>query len=121
VGILVTFVPPKVTARRGMSDMPPRGTAAAQKPLHSGTSRAHSANRRSQVNRLWVTQNNHPAVCGRHPSKEGNESCTTKIPLPGGAPQSAGAVITLIAMRITPQRQPLTKQNIHKTKNPERR
>jgi len=27
VGILVTFVPPKVTARRGMSDMPPRGTA----------------------------------------------------------------------------------------------
>ena len=28
VGILVTFVPPKVTARRGMSDMPARGTAA---------------------------------------------------------------------------------------------
>jgi len=28
VGILVTFVPPKVTARRGMSDMPTRGTAA---------------------------------------------------------------------------------------------
>ena len=27
MGILVTFVPPKVTARRGMSDMPPRGTA----------------------------------------------------------------------------------------------
>jgi len=27
VGILVTFVPPKVTARRGMSDMPTRGTA----------------------------------------------------------------------------------------------
>jgi len=35
VGILVTFVPPKVTARRGMSDMPPRGTAAPHKPLHS--------------------------------------------------------------------------------------
>jgi len=31
VGILVTFVPPKVTARRGMSDMPSRGTAAAEK------------------------------------------------------------------------------------------
>jgi len=28
---LVTFVPPKVTARRGMSDMPPRGTAVTQK------------------------------------------------------------------------------------------
>jgi len=34
VGILVTFVPPKVTARRGMSDMPPRGTAAGK--AHSG-------------------------------------------------------------------------------------
>jgi len=31
VGILVTFVPPKVTARRGMSDMPSRGTAATPK------------------------------------------------------------------------------------------
>jgi len=28
VGILVTFVPPKVTARRGMSDMLARCTAA---------------------------------------------------------------------------------------------
>jgi len=28
---LVTFVPPKVTARRGMSDMPPRGTAQTPK------------------------------------------------------------------------------------------
>jgi len=31
VGILVTFVPPKVTARRGMSDMPTRGTAQTPK------------------------------------------------------------------------------------------
>jgi len=36
VGILVTFVPPKVTARRGMSDMPPRGTAVTHKPLCRG-------------------------------------------------------------------------------------
>jgi len=40
---LVTFVPPKVTARRGMSDMPPRGTAAGK--THSGNAKTqHSAN-----------------------------------------------------------------------------
>jgi len=43
VGILVTFVPPKVTARRGMSDMPARGTAA---------DKAHSANAKTQRQHL---------------------------------------------------------------------
>jgi len=38
VGILVTFVPPKVTASRGMSDMPSRGTAADI--AHSGSANA---------------------------------------------------------------------------------
>jgi len=50
VGILVTFVPPKVTARRGMSDMPPCGTAATpkrnatQSQSHRDNSQPHSAN-----------------------------------------------------------------------------
>jgi len=35
VGILVTFVPPKVTARRGMSDKPA--------PLHSGNAKRTTA------------------------------------------------------------------------------
>jgi len=41
VGILVTFVPPKVTARRGMSDMPSRGTAPTLK--RSATQRKRQA------------------------------------------------------------------------------
>jgi len=45
VGILVTFVPSKVTARRGMSDMPSRGTATPPEPQRqrqsaTGTARA---------------------------------------------------------------------------------
>jgi len=53
VGILVTFVPPKVTARRGMSDKPPRGTAATPEPLHGNHAKrqAPSAQRQHQSHR----------------------------------------------------------------------
>jgi len=47
VGILVTFVPPKVTARRGMSDMPTRGTAAAPEPQHSGSGKTQRQSEKS--------------------------------------------------------------------------
>ena len=69
MGILVTFVPPKVTARRGMSDMPIRGTAAP--PEHSGMARLNTKVRKPRQSNL---HRNHPAVCGRHPSKEGNRA-----------------------------------------------
>ena len=44
MGILVTFVPPKVTARRGMSDMPTRGTAVTAKRSAPQRQRANAEN-----------------------------------------------------------------------------
>jgi len=52
VGILVTFVPPKVTARRGMSDMPSRGTAVTQK--HTAAGKPHSTNAKAQRQPLTI-------------------------------------------------------------------
>jgi len=77
VGILVTFVPPKVTARRGMSNMPPRSTATPPKRTaathnrtaakRNSTPRSSTIVRRFKKTLKWTTlilqtNNREPAI-----------------------------------------------------------
>jgi len=76
VGILVTFVPPKVTARRGMSDKPTRGTAAPpeqQRPRQNAT----------QQNEMTIYKTH-----AGHPPEHG--SFCNSAPIPGYGMNPAG-------------------------------